>query len=105
MNDFFDTGVIIGTAYVQNIIYEGFKSTDIDSNSTKSFKRFNKNNDKIICNSVESELRRIQDRRKIMHRILVLELMNSPNKYKEYNNLEYHSDSYFEKAKERDEKC
>ena len=104
MNDFFDTGVIIGTSYVQNIKYEGFEATDIDSNSILCFKRYNKCKKITICNSVVAELRRIQNRREIMHRILVLELKNSTDKYKEYSNLEYHSDFYSEKAKERDER-
>ncbi len=104
MKDFCDTGIIIGTSYVQNITYDGFQPTDIDSNSIICANRFNEDKVKVICSTVIFELRRIIERRRIMHTILIYELVNSPLKKKEYDKLElYYIMNSIQIGKTRDE--
>ncbi|MFH1432605.1 MAG: hypothetical protein ABIG84_05275 [archaeon] len=104
MKDFCDTGIIIGTSYVQNITYDGFQPTDIDSNSIICANRFNEDKIKVICSTVIFELNRIIERRRIMHTILIYELAGSPLKKKEYDKLElYYIMNSIQTGKTRDQ--
>jgi len=93
--DFFDTGIIIGSSYIRNIDYEDFNPKEIDSNSEICFKRFSKNKNKIICTTVLYELHNIKELRKIMHKIVLLQLKGADedmitNEYLNLANLRVH---------------
>ena len=95
MFDFFDTGIIIGSSYIRNIDYEDFNPKEIDSNSEICFKRFSKNKNKIICTTVLYELHNIKELRKIMHKIVLLQLKGADedmitNEYLNLANLRVH---------------
>lgn len=75
MNDFIDTCIIIGTSYLLNIQYEGIKPSDVDSKCEISYKRYCNKNPKVICSTVKYELVNTIKKRRIMHKVVMLDLL------------------------------